>query len=143
MTARSVRARTSQQDSASTSVGYLRAVGFAEQLITVEREGWDALVAGHGGEYYRQKLTEDALMAFPFGVLDRDETIAAMESAPPWDSYEMTDQRVVELTGDCGVVVYRVRAQRPGQEPFSAVVSSSFVRENDDWKLAFHQQSFG
>lgn len=91
----------------------------------VQRDGWDALVAGHGGEYYRHKLTEDAVMAFPFGVLDRDETIAAMESAPPWNSF------------------YRVRAQRPGQEPFSAVVSSTFVRESDDWKVAFHQQSFG
>jgi hypothetical protein len=39
------------------------------------------------------------------------------------------------------VVVYHVEARRPGQEPYSAVVSSTFVREADGWKLAFHQQS--
>jgi hypothetical protein len=53
----------------------------------------------------------------------------------------MADARVVQLNDDSGVVVYSVTAQRPGQEPYSAVISSTFVREEDGWKLAFHQQS--
>ncbi|MGN6871650.1 MAG: hypothetical protein ACTHMY_24910 [Solirubrobacteraceae bacterium] len=48
---------------------------------------------------------------------------------------------MVELGHDSGVVVYSVVAQRPGDEPYAAVVSSTFVRDNDEWKLAFHQQS--
>lgn len=48
---------------------------------------------------------------------------------------------VVELGHGRGVVVYRVLAWRDGDEPHAAVVSSTFVRDHDEWKLAFHQQS--
>jgi hypothetical protein len=116
-------------------------MGQAEQLIALERRGWEALVSGNGGAYYREHLTANALMAFPFGVLDRETTIQAMESAPPWERFELRDPQVVELGEDSGVVVYHVVAQRPAEEPYSAVVSSTFVRDGDDWKLAFHQQS--
>lgn len=107
----------------------------------MERDGWEALVAGNGAAYYRRHLTANAIMAFSFGVLTREATIEAMESAPPWESFEMTDVRVVELGPDSGIVVYSVRAQRPGEEPYSAVISSTFVRDGDGWKLAFHQQT--
>lgn len=107
----------------------------------MEREGWEALVAGNGATYYRRHLTPNALMAFTFGVLTREATIEAMESAPPWESFEMIDVRVVELGPDSGIVVYSVRAQRPGEEPYSAVISSTFVRDGGGWMLAFHQQT--
>jgi hypothetical protein len=87
-------------------------------------------------------MTEDALMAFPFGVMDKEEALSAMASAPPWSHYELQDPRVVPLGPDSGVVTYSVTARREGQEPFSAVLSSTFVRREGEWKLAFHQQSF-
>ena len=34
------------------------------------------------------------------GVLTRDEAIEAMESAPPWASYDLQDPRVIVLTPD-------------------------------------------
>ena len=117
------------------------AVPLSERLIELEREGWHALVAGEGGPYYREHLTAGALMAFPFGVMTREEAIAAMESAPPWERFEITEPRVVELGSDGGIVVYKVEAQRPRQETYRAVASSTFVREGSAWKLAFHQQS--
>jgi hypothetical protein len=113
----------------------------AERLVALEHEGWDALVAGEGGRYYREHLTDDALIAFSFGVLTREATIEAMESAPPWERYEIADAQVVALSDDSGIVVYAVVAQRPGEEPYSAVVSTTFVRDGDVWKVAFHQQS--
>jgi hypothetical protein len=39
------------------------------------------------------------------------------------------------------VLVYSVVAQREGLEPYSAVVSSTYVRRDGEWKLAFHQQT--
>jgi hypothetical protein len=113
----------------------------AERLIALEHEGWDALVAGAGGRYYREHLTDDALMAFPFAVLTRAATIEAMESAPAWERYAIRDPQVVALSDDGGIVVYEVVAQRPGEEPYAAVVSTTFVRDGDVWKVAFHQQS--
>ena len=80
-------------------------------------------------------------MAFPFGVLTRADTIAAIESAPPWTTYDIQDPRVIALTPDSGIVVYRVIAQRAGQDPYSAMISSTFVRRDGSWKLAFHQQT--
>ena len=66
-----------------------------DHLIDLERQGWDALSSGAGGTYYREHLTDDAVMAFPFGVLTRQDTIAAMESAPPWATYDIQDPRVI------------------------------------------------
>ena len=53
----------------------------------------------------------------------------------------MHDARVVQLNDSSGVVVYSVTAPRAGQEPYSAVISSTFVHGEGGWKLAFHQQS--
>lgn len=115
--------------------------GRAEQLIALEREGWEALVAGGGAAHYRKLLTANAVMAFPFGILSRERTLRAMAEGRPWECFEIHDPQVVELGDDCAVVVYRVIARRPGDEPYAAVVSTTFVREHDGWKLAFHQQS--
>jgi Domain of unknown function (DUF4440) len=80
-------------------------------------------------------------MAFSFGVLSRQEAIGAMEAAPPWSNFELIEPRVVELSPDSGIVVYRVNAQRAGEEPYEAIISSTFVRGDGRWLLAFHQQS--
>jgi hypothetical protein len=110
-------------------------------LLRLEREGWDALSSGRAGEYYREHLAENALLAFPFGVMTREEAIDAMESASPWSMFEIHDARVVALTPDSGVLAYRAVAQRSGEAPYFAIVSSTFVRVGGAWKLAFHQQS--
>jgi hypothetical protein len=115
--------------------------GLTARLVDLEREGWAALVAGNGGAYYRNHLSANALMAFPFGVLTRAAAVEAMDSAPPWDSFEISDTRVVELGQGAAILAYRVVAQRRGQEPYAAILSSTFVRDGEDWKLAFHQQS--
>ena len=116
-------------------------MSLAQRLIALEHEGWDALVSGEGGRYYREHLTDDALMAFPFGVLTRKATIEAMEAAPARERFEIADPQVVALCDESGVVFYEVVAQRPGEEPYSAVVSTTFVRDGEVWKVAFHQQS--
>jgi hypothetical protein len=114
----------------------------AQELIQVERRGWEALCSQEASSYYQDHLTDDALMAFPFGVMERWEALNAMATAQPWSGFQIEDPRVIPLGPECGVVVYSVTAQREGHEPFSATMSSIFVRRGGDWKLAFHQQSF-
>src|SRR5688572_20300323 len=99
-----------------------------QELIEAEREGWQALASGRGGDHYRQHLAANAVMAFPFGVMSRQQAIHAMEAVPPWSSFDLIDPQVVELSADSGIVVYRVEAQRAGEEPYAAIVSSTFVR---------------
>src|SRR4051812_15233168 len=89
---------------------------FAQELIQIERRGWGALCSADAVAYYQQHLAEDALMAFPFGVMNRDEALSAMAAAEPWVRYDMQNPRVIQLGSDCGVVVYAVTARREGQE---------------------------
>ncbi len=110
-------------------------------LVDLERLGWEALSSGDGGRYYSEHLTSDAVMAFSFGVLTRQQALEAMASAPAWSTYDMQDPQVVALTPDSGIVVYRVVAQRPGQPVYTATISSTYVRRDGTWRLAFHQQS--
>ena len=111
------------------------------ELVALEREGWQALSDGRGADYYAQHLADNALMAFSFGVMDRQAAIDAMAQAPPWASFELTDPRVVALTDDSAVLVYAAKAQREGQDPYAATISSTFVRRQGQWLLAFHQQT--
>src|SRR5919107_4050053 len=107
----------------------------AQELIQVEQRGWEALCTDEASAYYQMHLTDDALMAFPFGVMDRQGAFNAMATASPWSTFHIEAPQVVALSPDCGVVVYSVTAQREGQEPFSAIISSTFVRREGDWRL--------
>lgn len=115
---------------------------FARELIDLERRGWEALSSDSGSAYYESHLTADAVMGFPFGLMNRQEALSGIDEAEPWSSFRIDNPQVIQLGPDSGIVAYSVVAQREGQEPFSAVVSSTFVRQGGDWKLAFHQQSF-
>jgi hypothetical protein len=112
-----------------------------QELIDAEREGWEALASGHGGEHYRTHVAPTAVMAFSLRGDVEARAIDAMEAAPPWSSFDLVDPQVVELSADSGIVVYLVSAQRAGEEPYAAIVSSTFVCGDGRWLLAFHQQT--
>ncbi len=115
-------------------------MALTDELLAAERAGWTALTTTAGADFYRQNLTDNAVMAFEFGVLNRQQAIDALTAAPPWRSFEIIDPTAVALTEESGVLVYRVRAHRD-DEPYAAVVSSIFVRSDARWRLAFHQQT--
>ena len=113
-----------------------------ETLIELERAGWEALsTPGAGADFYRKQLTEDALMVFGFGVLDRGQALEAMASAPPWSSFRIEEPRVLELTGDSAVLTYLAIAQREGEAAYSGRTTSVYVRSNGSWRMALHQQT--
>ncbi len=80
-------------------------------------------------------------MVFPFGVLERDAAIEAMEAAPRWADYDISDARAIALTAASAILSYWARAQRIGQEPYAARMSTVFVKHDGTWKTAFHQQT--
>lgn len=110
-------------------------------LVSLEEQGWQALTQGAGADFYQEELTDHALMVFPIGVLTREQSIAAMRAAPPWASFRIENPRVVKLTDDSAILTYRCTAQRAGQEPYSAFMTTAFVRRNGPWKPAFHQHT--
>jgi hypothetical protein len=115
-----------------------------EQFLALETQGWRALSssADAGVEFYSQILRNDALMLFPGGMLvNGKEAILHSFGAQPWRSFQIEDARLLELTEASVALVYRVTAEREGQDPYIALVSSTYVRTGQNWKLAVHQQT--
>ncbi len=117
----------------------------SHELIELEEEGWRALSAGDGAaaRFYGQVLDDNPVMVLPGGaVLDDRELIIRSMSGKPWSSYRLDEGIVARMvTAESGIVVYGVTAIRAGSPPYSALMSSVYVRRPAGWKLVLHQQT--
>ncbi len=73
-------------------------------------------------------------------MTDRAAAVDAMSGAP-WSEYELSDEQVIQPVDDVAVAVYAVTARRGDATPYSALISSTYARRADGWKLALHQQT--
>lgn len=114
-----------------------------QTLWAIEEQAWQALSAGSAAQFYGRYLAPQAAMVFPSGVLTREQILSSLESAPPWASYRIDDAHVIILTDDSAVLTYTARAQRTGDTPYQARMTTVFVRDpaGGDWMTAFHQQT--
>ncbi|QBS39697.1 nuclear transport factor 2 family protein [Nocardia sp. CS682] len=113
------------------------------ELLEVERRGWDSLCDGTGADFYGLLMTGDAVMVLAHGmVLGRAEVIAALNDSPPWRTYEILEPRVVDGGVDSKVLVYTGVAYREGDTPaFRGLMSSVYLRAGGEWKLVLYQQT--
>lgn len=114
------------------------------ELIDLEERGWQALSTDPrtAAEFYESVLDHDVVMLLPGGMrLDDRATVVGSMGGPPWTSYRIEEPRVQELTDDTAAVTYGVVARRADSPPYSALISSLYVRRDDGWKLALHQQT--
>ncbi|MGD2026349.1 MAG: nuclear transport factor 2 family protein [Anaerolineales bacterium] len=115
-----------------------------KELIQLERRGWQALSSSRNvsAQFYRTVLREDAVMLFPGGMrLEGKENILESFSAQSWKTFEIKEPRVLAISEDVGAVVYHVTAQREDAQPYEALISSTYARSQDNWKLVVHQQT--
>ncbi|MGF2948673.1 nuclear transport factor 2 family protein [Microbacterium alcoholitolerans] len=113
-----------------------------DDLLALEREGWDALCGSTGGAFYGDLMSADAVMILVNGmVLDRDAVAASLGGAPPWDRYELSDARSIPIGAESAALVYRARAERDGEVPFDALMTSVYTRDEDRIRLALYQQT--
>jgi uncharacterized protein (TIGR02246 family) len=112
-------------------------------LLQLEQQGWEALAAGRGAEFYERVMAEDAVTVVPGMVLDRRQPLASRQGVTPWSEYRLRGQRVIMLGRDAALITYEVTASRPGDErPYHAQLTSVYVATADgDWRLALHQQT--
>ena len=75
------------------------------------------------------------------GVHSRAEVAATATSANRWRDLTMKDRQLLEDGDDFAIVSYRAEVTRADGEPYTALVSSAYLRRPDGWKLAFHQHS--
>lgn len=112
-----------------------------QDLLELEQQGWQALSSGRGAEFYDAFMTDEAVMALPFGVLERDDCVEAIRQADPWATFEIRDARVVPLNEDAAIVVYIAAAQREANPEYVALMSTTYVRRDGEWLIALHQQT--
>lgn len=107
-----------------------------DTLIEIETRFWT-----HGPDYHDEHMADDALMVFPgVGLMDRAASLEAVAGGQRWSSVEIRDAVLTRLTDDAAVLAYGARASR-GEEAYTSLVSSAYVRRDGRWRLAVHQQS--
>lgn len=114
-----------------------------DELLDLEHQGWKSLCNSTGADFYGQIMTSDGVMVLAHGqVFDRQAVIDSLNEAPPWRTYDITDERLIALSDDHAILVYTGRAYRDEDEPaFTALMSSVYTRHNDTWRLALYQQT--
>ena len=63
-------------------------MNIAGDLIALEEQVWKG-----NADFYRQRLTAEALMVFPdpVAVLGKEETVASISQTPHWRDIEFTE----------------------------------------------------
>lgn len=119
-------------------------MGNDDDLAALEYRGWQALSTSGAAAaaFFTEVLDHEVLMLLPGGMVlsDRDDIVRSM-SGQPWATYRLDGTRVLRPAADTGLVTYGVVARREGTPEYSALVSSLYVRREDGWKMAFHQQT--
>ncbi len=121
----------------------MQAQQLKDELLGLEQRGWEALCNQAGDEFYGNLMTTEAVMVLANGqVMSRSEVVAALAKAPPWASFELEDANVVPVGDGSAALVYRAKAYRDaGNPPFECVMTSVYVTDNGDWRLALYQQT--
>lgn len=116
-----------------------------EDLLALEHAGWAALCDGSSGEFYGALMTDECRMVLAGGfVMDRDQVVQSLSSGPQWDTYEIHEPIAAALSPVGAPLViallYRGVARR-GDTVFSAVMTSTYARIDDRWRLVWYQQT--
>ena len=114
---------------------------FLAELLSLERQGAQALTSGGAANFYGPLLTDDALMVVPGFIVDKPMFVQMVDSEASWTSFTVEEPRVTSLTADAAILVYRAIGQRTGQPDYVALMSSVYVKRDGRWKLAHHQQT--
>ncbi len=95
-----------------------------------------------GAETFRSTMADGAIMVFPYpaGILRGDAITSGVASAPRWRSVLMKD-RAATIRGNVAVLAYRAEAERAGEPIRQMLCASTYLREEDGWRLMSHQQT--
>lgn len=113
-----------------------------QELLALERRGWNALISGEAVEYYDRMLAEDMVLVLPGMVLDRAETLETWVTSVSWQRVDIEGAQVRSLGAGVGLLTYLATASRTPDVPsYRAQCTSVYRRVAGRWRLAFQQQT--
>lgn len=107
-----------------------------KQLLDIEKGFWH-----EGADYYNNHITEDAVFVFPGMRLGKEDGVAAADTAPRWDSLDITETELVELSAEIAFLTYHATGQREGEEPYTGNITTVYRLVDGSPKMCFHQQT--
>lgn len=109
-----------------------------DDILALERSFWNADSA-----FFAANTDANCMLALPSmaGTATNEELAATASNPTRWTSVEIELKGWVDPLPGMMLIVYEANAVRDTGEPYTALVSSGYVRRDDGWKLMFHSQS--
>ncbi|MDQ0995411.1 hypothetical protein QFZ34_000588 [Phyllobacterium ifriqiyense] len=112
-----------------------------DKLFRIEEGFWLS-----GKDHFLAHVDEKAILAFPqagemHGIHPREDVAETATLTNRWRNLKMTSRYLLMPADDVAIVSYRADVSRNDGEPYSALVSSAYIRRSTGWKLTFHQHS--
>ena len=108
-----------------------------EKLWNNERRLWL-----EGVSVYHELLHPQCIMTFsaPVGIMQGDTIAKSLQGVPRWTDVQMTEQST-SAGDDTVVLAYRAEGHRENSDPYFAYCSSTYVRQENGWRIIQHQQT--
>lgn len=117
-----------------------------EDLFNKENTLWTSLTSAEPGPAVQKLCNDNVNMILPqMPILTlKDESGFSDALAQPFrrfESYHLQDAQTIIVGLMAGIVTYKVRAMREGNE-YQATASSTWCQDSDgEWRLACHQET--
>lgn len=108
-----------------------------QELWNCERRLW---LEGAGA--HDELLHPHAIMTFPppAGMMQAAAIVESLRGTPPWTAVEMTERASSGNLGGIVIIAYRAEGRGP-EKSYSAYCSSTYVRQDESWRIIQHQQT--
>lgn len=108
-------------------------------LLEMEKSFWKS--AGDQG-FYRKNMAPEGKVIMSMGVLDKDGVVASMSDAEPWESFDIQNPSLVEVSDDVAALTYNATGRRKAEsDAYRANILSVYKAVEDGWQLVLHQQT--
>lgn len=108
-----------------------------EKLLKIEEGFWH-----EGADYYNEHIADEAVFVFPGMRLGKQNGVDAADQAPRWNTLELTDMSLINLTDDIAILTYHAEGNREGQdEPYTGNITTVYRLESGEPKMVFHQHT--
>lgn len=112
-----------------------------DTLLALEHVVWRALADG-APDVDEQLLSDDFLGVYPTGYAGRSDHVGQLRDGPTVAEYDVSDARMVAISDDAALLVYRAVYRRPGRTDREEMyVSSLWCRRGDAWMNTFSQDT--